>query len=65
MDQAQDLFKEILDIPAGYSVLFVGGGASTQFAMIPFNLLNKKAAYLNTGAWAKKAIKRSEKFGEN
>lgn len=64
MEEAQALFKELLNIPDGYSVLFLGGGASTQFAMIPFNLLNKKAAYLNTGAWSKKAIKEAKLFGE-
>ncbi|MCB2222091.1 MAG: 3-phosphoserine/phosphohydroxythreonine transaminase [Bacteroidetes bacterium] len=64
MDQAQALFKELLHIPDGYSVIFLGGGASTQFAMVPYNLLNKKAAYLNTGAWAKKAIKEAKLFGE-
>lgn len=64
MDEAQQLFKELLKIPEGYSVLFLGGGASTQFAMVPFNLFNKKAAYLNTGAWAKKAIKEAQGFGE-
>jgi phosphoserine aminotransferase len=64
MDEAQALFKELLDIPEGYSVVFLGGGASTQFAMIPYNLMNKKAAYLNTGAWAKKAIKEAKLFGE-
>jgi phosphoserine aminotransferase len=64
MDQAQALFKELLHIPDGYSVIFLGGGASTQFAMVPYNLLIKKAAYLNTGAWAKKAIKEAKLFGE-
>ena len=64
MDEAQQLFKELLDIPDGYSVVFVGGGASTQFAMVPFNLMKKKSAYLNTGAWAKKAIKEAHAFGE-
>lgn len=64
MDQAQQLFKELLGIPEGYSVLFVGGGASTQFLMVPYNLLNNKAAYLNTGAWASKAIKEAKLFGE-
>ena len=64
MDEAQALFKELLDIPEGYSVIFVGGGASTQFAMVPFNLMKKKAAYLNTGAWAKKAIKEAQGLGE-
>ncbi len=64
MDEATALFKELLDIPEGYSVIFLGGGASTQFAMIPYNLMNKKAAYLNTGAWSKKAIKEAKLFGE-
>jgi phosphoserine aminotransferase len=64
MDEAQDLFKKLLDIPEGYHVLFVGGGASSQFYMVPFNLLNKKAAYLNTGAWATKALKEAHLFGE-
>lgn len=64
MDEAQQLFKDLLKIPEGYSVLFLGGGASTQFAMVPFNLFNKKAAYLNTGAWSKKAIKEAKAFGE-
>ncbi|NDV79353.1 3-phosphoserine/phosphohydroxythreonine transaminase [Dysgonomonas sp. 511] len=64
MDEAVELFKELLDIPAGYSVLFLGGGASLQFCMIPFNLMEKKAAYLNTGTWASKAIKEAKLFGE-
>ena len=64
MEEAQQLFKDLLNIPEGYSVLFLGGGASTQFAMIPYNLLNKKAAYLNTGAWSKKAIKEAKLFGD-
>lgn len=58
------LFKELLQIPSGYQVLFLGGGASMQFAMVPFNLLNKKAAYLNTGEWAGKALKEAKNFGE-
>lgn len=64
MDEAVQLFKELLKIPEGYSVVFVGGGASTQFAMVPFNIMKKKAAYLNTGAWSKKAIKEAQGFGE-
>lgn len=64
MDEAEALMKELLDIPAGYRVLFLGGGASLQFCMVPFNLLEKKAAYLNTGTWAKKAIKEAKLFGE-
>jgi phosphoserine aminotransferase len=58
------LFKELLEIPVGYHVLFLGGGASLQFAMVPMNLLNKKAAYLNTGEWAGKALKEAKLFGE-
>ena len=64
MDEAQALLKELLDVPAGYSVLFLGGGASMQFCMVPYNLLEKKAAYLNTGVWAKKAQKEAKLFGE-
>lgn len=64
MDESVALFKELLDIPDNYHVLFLGGGASMQFCMIPFNLLNKKAAYLETGTWAKKAIKEAKGFGE-
>ena len=64
MDEAQALFKELLDIPEGYSVLFVGGGASLEFCMVPYNLLEKKAAYLNSGVWAKKAMKEAKLFGE-
>jgi len=64
MDQAQALVKELLQVPDGYSVLFLQGGASTQFLMAPYNLLNKKAAYLNTGSWASKAIKEAKLLGE-
>jgi len=58
------LFKELLNIPDGYSIIFLGGGASLQFCMVPFNLLEKKAAYLNTGTWASKALKEAKLFGE-
>jgi phosphoserine aminotransferase len=58
------LFKELLEIPSGYQVLFLGGGASLQFAMVPMNLMNKKAAYLTTGEWASKALKEAKVFGE-
>ncbi len=64
VDEAQDLFKELLNIPDNYSVIFLGGGASTQFLMIPFNLMNKKSAYLNTGTWAANALKEAKFFGE-
>ncbi len=64
LDEAVALFKELLNIPDGYSVLFLGGGASLQFCMAPYNFLNKKAAYLNTGVWSKKAMKEAKGFGE-
>ena len=66
MDNAVALVKEILEVPEGYSVLFLQGGASTQFLMSAMNLLktNGKAAYLNTGTWSDKAIKEAKKFGE-
>nr|MDA3817333.1 3-phosphoserine/phosphohydroxythreonine transaminase [Prolixibacteraceae bacterium] len=64
MDDAVALVKELLEVPEGYEVLFLQGGASMQFCMAPFNLMKKKAAYLNTGAWSKKAIKEAKFFGE-
>ena len=64
MDEAQALFKELLSVPEGYHVLFLGGGASTQFAMVPMNIMKTKSAYLNTGSWATKAIKEARSFGE-
>ena len=64
VDEAVALFKELLNIPEGYSVLFLGGGASMEFCMVPYNFLEKKAAYLNTGTWAKKALKEAKAFGE-
>ena len=64
VDEAESLIKEILNIPEGYSVLFLGGGASLEFCMVPFNFLIKKAAYLNTGTWAKKAMKEAKLFGD-
>jgi phosphoserine aminotransferase len=64
MDEAMELVKELLQIPAGYTVVFLGGGASLQFMQVPCNFLIKKAAYLNTGVWAKKAMKEAKHFGE-
>ncbi len=64
VDEAMATFKELLNVPEGYHVLFLQGGASTQFAMVPYNLLNKKAVYLNTGTWSKKAIAEAKLFGE-
>lgn len=57
-------FKELLNIPEDYSILFLGGGASLQFCMVPYNFLRTKAAYLNTGTWATKAIKEAQLWGE-
>ncbi len=64
MDEAISLVKELLDLPKGYHVVFMGGGASTQFCMVPYNLMKSKAAYLNTGSWSTKAIKEAKLFGE-
>ena len=64
VDEAVALIKELLKVPEGYSVLFLGGGASLEFCMIPYNFLIKKAGYLNTGTWAKKALKEAKLFGE-
>lgn len=64
MDETEALWKEILKIPEGYKVMFLGGGASLQFAMIPLNFMEKKAAYLETGVWAKKALKEAKGIGE-
>ena len=62
--EAKSLFRELLNIPENYSIYFVGGGASTQFFHIPANFLCKKAAYVNTGVWTKKAIKEAKFYGE-
>ncbi len=64
VDEAVALFKELLSIPEGYSVIFLGGGASLEFCMVPCNFLERKAAYLNTGVWAKKAMAEAKLFGE-
>ena len=64
--KTQLLVRELLSVPDHYSVLFLQGGASTQFAMVPMNFLSegKKAAYLDTGYFAQKAIKEAKLFGE-
>jgi len=66
MDKAQGLVKELLEVPKGYSVLFLQGGASLEFLMVALNLMkiDGKAAYINTGAWAKKAIAEAKNIGE-
>ena len=63
VEEGQKLVKELLNIPSGYHVLFLGGGASTQFYMLPYNLLREKAGYLNTGVWATKALKEAQLLG--
>ncbi|OGR03450.1 MAG: phosphoserine transaminase [Deltaproteobacteria bacterium RIFOXYD12_FULL_50_9] len=64
-DEAESLIREIMNVPNNYKVLFLQGGASTQFAMVPMNLLGpgKTATYLNTGTWATNAIKEAKLFG--
>ena len=64
LDEAVALIKELLSVPEGYSVIFLGGGASLQFTQVPCNFLIKKAAYLNTGVWAKKSMKEAKLYGE-
>ncbi|MGN0068731.1 MAG: 3-phosphoserine/phosphohydroxythreonine transaminase [Prevotella sp.] len=64
IDESVSLIKELLEIPSGYSVIFLGGGASLEFCMVPYNFLLNKAGYLNTGTWAKKAMKEAKLFGE-
>ncbi|MFD2567499.1 3-phosphoserine/phosphohydroxythreonine transaminase [Pseudotenacibaculum haliotis] len=65
MENARALVLELLGLEnKGYSVLFLQGGASSQFLMTAYNLLNKKAAYLNTGTWSTKAIKEAKLFGD-
>lgn len=64
MDEAVALVKELLHVPDTHEVLYLQGGASTQFFTVPFNLLKTKAAYLNTGTWSNKAIKEAKLFGE-
>ena len=64
ISQTEALLRELLDIPDNYHVMFLGGGASTQFCMVPFNLLRSKAAYVDTGAWSKKAIADAKLLGD-
>jgi phosphoserine aminotransferase len=64
MNDTIALVKELLEIPAGYQVIFLGGGASLQFCMVPMNLMKSKSAYLVTGEWATKAHKEAKIFGD-
>ena len=66
INESEKLLRELMSIPDNYKVLFLQGGASTQFAMVPLNLLSgsKKADFVNTGVWSKKAISEARKYGE-
>lgn len=64
MADADALFRELLHIPDNYKIIYLGGGASTYFYQIPANFLGKKAGYVNTGVWSKKAIKEAKRYGE-
>lgn len=65
IQKAEADLRELMDIPSNYKVLFLQGGAYTQFAMVPLNLMKKgKADYVNTGTWAKKAISEARKYGK-
>ncbi len=65
VDEAEADLRELMNIPDNYKVLFIQGGATLQFAMIPMNLMKiGKAVYIETGAWSKKAIAEAKKYGE-
>ena len=63
MDECRSLWRELLNIPDTHEILFLGGGASMQFLYVAMNFLEKKAAYLETGVWAKKALKEAKGIG--
>ena len=64
MNECRALWKELLHIPEGYEVVFLGGGASLEFLYVAMNFLEKKAAYLDTGVWAHKALKEAQGIGD-
>lgn len=64
MAEADKLFRELLAIPDNYKIFYLGGGASTLFYEVAANFLGKKAGYVNTGVWSKKAIKEARRYGE-
>lgn len=64
MDECRALWRELLDIPEDYEILFLSSGASMEFLYVAMNFLEKKAGYLETGVWAKKALKEAKAFGE-
>src|SRR5574343_677360 len=63
VEETQAIIKELMNIPEGYEILFLGGGASTQFLMVAYNLLETKGAYLKTGVWAANAAKEAKHLG--
>ena len=65
MDECRALWRELLHIPDTHEVVFLGGGASLQFLYVAMNYLEKKAGYLETGVWAKKALKEAKGLGES
>ena len=65
VDEAEADLRDLMGIPDNYKVLFIQGGATLQFAAVPWNLMkNGKAVYVETGAWSKKAIAEAKKYGE-
>ncbi|HOZ96976.1 MAG TPA: 3-phosphoserine/phosphohydroxythreonine transaminase [Niabella sp.] len=66
LDSAENNLRELMQVPDNYKILFLQGGASSQFGMVPLNLMNKnnKADYVNTGTWATKAIKEAKRYGK-
>ena len=64
LEETKTTFKEVLNIPDDYATIFLGGGASLQFAMIPYNFMAKKAVYVDSGSWASKAAKEAKLWGE-
>jgi phosphoserine aminotransferase len=66
ISSCEALIREVMNIPDNYKVLFLQGGASSQFAMIPLNLMNKnkKADFVITGQWAKKASSEASRYGD-
>ena len=63
VEETQAIIKELLGVPDGYEILFLGGGASTQFLMVAYNLLETKGTYLKTGVWAANAVKEAKYLG--
>ena len=63
MDECRSLWRELLDIPDTHEILFLGGGASLEFLLVAMNFLENKAGYLETGVWAKKALKEAKGIG--